>query len=78
MSKKANIDSRFFELLTVINPAAPNQVTFTLARTDSNTKTIRLEGQAANGYVAADVLKKTPEHHLATKTVIQQRLYRSH
>lgn len=59
LHEQKNIDSRFFELLTVINPAAPNQVTFTLARTDSNTKTIRLEGQAANGYVAADVLKKT-------------------
>ncbi len=54
-----NIDSRFFDLLGAINPPAPNQVTFSLARIDSDTKTIRLEGQAVNGYQAADVLKKT-------------------
>lgn len=54
-----NIDSRFFEFLIAVNPTPPNNVTFSLARIDSNTKTIRLEGQAVNGYVAADVLKKT-------------------
>src|SRR5690606_7563592 len=59
LHEQKNIDSRFFELLAAINPAEPNKVTFTLARVDSNTSTIRLEGQASNGYVAADVLKKT-------------------
>lgn len=54
-----NIYSRFFELLAKINPQAPNQVTFSLARVDSDSGTIHLEGQAANGYVAADILKKT-------------------
>jgi hypothetical protein len=54
-----NISSRFFELLVAINPAAPNEVSFSLARMDAETKTIRLEGQAVNGYLAADVLKKT-------------------
>lgn len=54
-----NISSRFFDLLVAINPAPPNQVTFSLAKVDSDEKTIRLEGQAANGYIAADVLKKT-------------------
>lgn len=54
-----NITSRFFDLLVAINPAPPNQVTFSLAKVDSDEKTIRLEGQAVNGYIAADVLKKT-------------------
>jgi len=54
-----NIDSRFFDLLRAINPPAPNQVTFSMARVDSDAQTVQLEGQAANGYVAADVLKKT-------------------
>jgi len=54
-----NIDSRFFDLLAAINPQAPNQVTFSLARVDANTKLIRLEGQAVNGYAAAEALKKT-------------------
>ncbi len=54
-----NISSRFFDLLAAINPVPPNNVSFSLARIDSETQTIRLEGQAANGYAAADVLKKT-------------------
>lgn len=54
-----NIDSRFFDLLAAINPSPPNQVTFSLAQIDSDEGTIELEGQAPNGYAAADVLKKT-------------------
>ncbi len=56
-----NIDSRFFDLLVAINPAAPNQVSFSLAKLDAEEQVIRLEGQAANGYIAADALKKTIE-----------------
>jgi hypothetical protein len=56
---QTNIDSRFFDLLAAINPSAPNQVSFSMARIDTETKTVRLEGQAVNGYIAADVLKKT-------------------
>jgi hypothetical protein len=59
LHNQKNITSRFFDMLTAINPPAPNQVTFSLVRLDSDTKTIRLEGQAPNGYTAADVLKKT-------------------
>lgn len=51
--------SRFFELLAAINPSAPNQVTFSMARLDSEEGTIRLEGQAVNGFNSADTLKKT-------------------
>lgn len=57
--EQTTVDSRFFDLLAAINPAPPNQVSFSLARVDAETNTIRLEGQAANGYIAADVLKKT-------------------
>lgn len=56
---QTNVNSRFFDLLAAINPSAPNQVSFSLARIDAEAKTIRLEGQAMNGYAAADVLKKT-------------------
>jgi hypothetical protein len=56
---QTTISSRFFDLLVAINPQAPNQVSFSLARYDSENKLIRLEGQAVNGYIAADVLKKT-------------------
>lgn len=54
-----NINSRFFDLLAAINPPAPNQITFSLAKIDSENGTIRFEGQAVNGYAAAEVLKKT-------------------
>jgi hypothetical protein len=54
-----NITSRFFDLLVAINPPAPNQVVFSTARVEADDLTIRLQGQAVNGYIAADVLKKT-------------------
>lgn len=54
-----NITSRFFDLLVAINPPAPNDVSFSTTRIESDSQTIRLEGQAVNGYIAADVLKKT-------------------
>ncbi len=54
-----NIDSRLFEILTIINPGKPNQVKFSLVRVDSENHLIHIDGQATNGFVAADVLKKT-------------------
>ena len=53
-----NVTSRFFDLLAAINPPAPNQVSFSLARIESEEKMIRLEGQTSS-YGAAEVLKKT-------------------
>lgn len=53
------MSSRLYELLTIINPADPNKVTFSRVTVDTKDKTIRLEGQAASGFIAADVLKKT-------------------
>ncbi len=54
-----NIDSRLFDLLVAINPAQPNQVTFSQVKVDSENSTIYIAAQAANGYVAADALIKT-------------------
>ena len=59
LHNEKNIDSRLFDLLIAINPAAPNNVVFSQTRIDANTKTIRLDGQAEAGYPAAEVLKKT-------------------
>jgi len=59
LHNEKNIDSRIFEVLTMINPAKPNQVTFSQVRIDSENGLIHVDGQAANGFVAADVLKKT-------------------
>lgn len=54
-----NIDSRLFDLLVALNPVEPNQVSFSLAKVDSEQRIINLEGQAQNGFTAADAIKKT-------------------
>ena len=59
MHNTKNIDSRIFDMLTAVNPAAPNQIAVSSAKIDSETKTITIEGQAANGYEAAEAFKKT-------------------
>jgi len=56
-----NIDSRIFEILTTINPPEPNTVAITSLALDSEEKTIKIEAQAANGYPALEVFKKTIE-----------------
>jgi Tfp pilus assembly protein PilN len=59
MHDNKNIDSRLFDILTTINPSEPNNVAITNVSLDSETKTIKLEAQATNGYPALDVFKKT-------------------
>lgn len=54
-----NITSRVFDLLAAINPAAPNQVTFSNVKFDATNGIVHVDGQASNGFVAADALKKT-------------------
>lgn len=53
------IDSRVFDILTTINPPAPNDVKITNLSLDSATSTIKIEAQAAGGYSALEVFKKT-------------------
>lgn len=59
MHATKNIDSRMFAMLTAINPAQPNDVKISSAKIDSASKTITIQGQAANGYEAAEAFKKT-------------------
>jgi Tfp pilus assembly protein PilN len=59
MHSTKNIDSRLFDILTAVNPAAPNQVSVSSARIDAETKTISIEAQAVNGFEAAEAFKKT-------------------
>jgi hypothetical protein len=53
------IDSRLFDLMLAINPAAPNDAAFSNIKLDPATNTINIEGQASGGYAAVEVLKKT-------------------
>lgn len=59
MHDSKNIDSRIFDVLATINPPAPNNISITNLALDSSTKTIKIEGQAANGWPALEVFKKT-------------------
>ena len=54
-----NVVSRFFDLLIAVNPTKPNNVSFSQTSFDAESGTISLQGQASNGYAAADVLIKT-------------------
>ncbi|MEO5950791.1 MAG: hypothetical protein ABIQ04_05065 [Candidatus Saccharimonadales bacterium] len=54
-----HIDSRVFDVLTTINPEAPNSISLTKATLDSDSKTIKLEAQAQNSFSALEVYKKT-------------------
>ena len=53
------INSRIFDVVTAVNPVAPNNVSFSDIKVNSGSKTITLEGSAVNGYSALETLKKT-------------------
>lgn len=59
MHDSKNMDSRFFSILTAINPAKPNDIAISSAKVDAETKTVTIDGQAVNGYEAAELFKKT-------------------
>jgi hypothetical protein len=56
-----HVDSRAFDVLTTINPPQPNDVAINKMTIDSATNTVTLSAQAANGYPALEVFKKTIE-----------------
>jgi len=59
MHDNKNIDSRIFDILTTINPPAPNNIAITKLSLDSSTDTITIDAQAAGRYPALEVFKKT-------------------
>jgi hypothetical protein len=59
MHDDKKMDSRLFDLLVAVNPAAPNNVAFSSVKISPDTKTLHIEGQAAGGFAAVEVLKKT-------------------
>lgn len=59
MHDDKTITSRIFDILTTINPTAPNNVSITNLSLDLASSTITIEAQAANGYPALEVFKKT-------------------
>lgn len=59
MHNAKSVDSRIFDVLTTINPPAPNAVTISTISLDSATKTIKIEAQMESGYSGLEVFKKT-------------------
>lgn len=59
MHDTKNIDSRIFSILTAINPPSPNTIVISSAKLDAENKLVTIDGQAANGYEAAELFKKT-------------------
>lgn len=59
MHDSKHIDSRLFDILTTINPSAPNNLSITKLTLDSDESTITIEAQAVNSYSALEVFKKT-------------------
>ena len=56
---RKKINSRVFDVVTAVNPVAPNNVSFSDIKVNPESKTITLEGSAVNGYSALETLKKT-------------------
>ena len=53
------LNSRIFDVVTAVNPVAPNNVSFSDIKVNPESKTITLEGSAVKGYSALETLKKT-------------------
>lgn len=53
------VSSRIFQLLAAIAPVDPNKVVISSVKLNTTDNTIRIEAQASNGFVAADVFKKS-------------------
>ncbi len=56
---RKRLNSRIFDVVTAVNPVAPNNVSFSDIKVNPESKTITLEGSAVNGYSALETLKKT-------------------
>ncbi len=55
------ISSRLFDMLSVIVPAAPNDVALTTVKMDTEEGTMTIEGQSPAGFIAYEAFKKTIE-----------------
>jgi hypothetical protein len=54
-----HINSRIFDILTTINPPAPNNVSITKMTLNSSDSSVKIEAQALKSYTALEVFKKT-------------------
>jgi hypothetical protein len=59
MQSSKHVTSRIFDVLTTINPPTPNDIAINKITLDAANSTIIAEAQAANGYPALEVFRKT-------------------
>lgn len=59
LDKNRGMNSRVFDVISAVNPAAPNNITMSNVRLDPETTTISIDGEAANSFTATDIMKKT-------------------
>jgi hypothetical protein len=52
------MDSRMFDVLAAINPAAPNDVRISSVKLNPDDSTLTIEGSAQNGYAATETFRK--------------------
>jgi len=53
------VTSRLFDVLSVIIPPAPNEVSLTSTKMDTETGTLTIDGQSSTGFIAYEAFKKT-------------------
>ena len=58
LNDKKTINSRAFDVISAINPAAPNDIRYSSIVIDPTTKTLTIEAVAANSYSATDTFRK--------------------
>lgn len=59
LHENKQVSSRIFDVLTTINPAAPNDISISKLTINEMDTTITIEAQAVGGYPALEVFKKT-------------------
>lgn len=59
LHENKQVDSRIFDILNTISPVAPHEISVSKLMIDAEEKTITIEAQAAGGYSALEVFKKT-------------------
>lgn len=62
VNSKRSVDSRLLDVLTKINPAAPDNIKISNVVIDPTESTLTIEGSAAGGYPSTEVFRKTILH----------------
>lgn len=59
LSSERQVNSRLFDAMNAVNPAAPNAIKLVSLKLNPEERTITVEGAAENGYTALETFKKT-------------------